>query len=249
MHLLQPTGTRSRFLSCGALLALSSLALIGCGDNMEKPVDAAAPDSPPAPTPPDARQLDASPIDGSPGIDAIATDANLPNMCDSLVDNLEPNDTAGTARVAPPDTINNDPNSTYGDWIIMACVRGTNEDWYRIEASQVTFEDSVDFEGEAAIRLRFRAKNAGLCPDVDGCDDVRLPDGPENTVTVEVYRASTMELLTSQTSTFGFLRIDGYNEYFVEDLLVRVAGPAQALYDYRMTIYMDTTHSEDECEC
>jgi hypothetical protein len=112
MHLLQRTGTRSRSRSCSALLALGSPAPIGCSDNTDPPVDAAAPDASPAP--PDASQPDAGP--------------------------------------------------------------------------------------------------------------------PDN-------------------STFGFVRINGSNAQLEDDLLVRVVGPAEALYNYRIYVFLDSTGSEDECEC
>ena len=121
MHLLQHTSMRSRLLSCSAsaLLALGSLALIGCGDNLGQPPDAAVPDAPPAPPTPDARPVDAGQIDASPtdgggtdgggtdgggtdggGIDASPTDASpadafVSTTCGSFIDEREPNDTGG----------------------------------------------------------------------------------------------------------------------------------------------------------
>lgn len=213
-------------LGIGALLALGSLAAVSCGDNLSLP--------------PDARQAP----DGGTAIDgAVAV------RCDAPVDNLEPNDTAETAPVVLPTSTGENPDSIYGDWIIEACLGNGNEDWYRIDASQLRWDLAQEFDGTASMQLHTVVAGTGVCADIAECNEVRLPDAPENTVTVSVYRASDGELLATMDNTHGVLKLTGANASFDEDLLVSVSGPPEAIYGYRLNVFLAVTGSTDECEC
>lgn len=247
-------GTSSRRLRirlwCSAFVALGAVSLIGCSDDEGTPTDAPPPvDAPQADAPQAPPDAPRTPVDAAP-IDAALVDANLPNRCDSLVDILEPNDTAGTAANVDPGDTSEDPEWVFGEWDINACVRGTNEDWYRLPSSQVRWDLAEDgYDGRPHIRLRFVAEGAHVCSHIEGCKVPSLPEAPMNTVTVEVYHAATMTMLMTQTSMSGQVRIDGRNEQLEEDILVRVVGPQEALYAYRLYAFIDSQNAEDECEC
>jgi hypothetical protein len=232
----------------GALLALGSLAAVSCGDDDSSPPDARRPadasQAEDANRPPDANR----PSDGGT-TDGGGTDGSVSAGCDDLDDSREPNDSAEAAPVVDPMSTGMNPDWIYGNWTVQACLGNGNEDWYRIDASQLRWDLSEEFDGTATIRLRTIISGTGACADNTGCNDVRLPDGPENTVTVSVYRASDKELLATSEDTHGVLKLNGRNPSFDEDLLVQVSGPAAALYQYRLTIFIDVTGSEDECEC
>jgi len=224
MKLLQRSVMRSKISV--ALLALGSLAVASCGDNLSLPPDASRP--------PDA---------------GTAIDGALAFRCDAPADDLEPNDTAETAPVVLPTSTGETPASIYGDWIIEACLGNGNQDWYRIDASQLRWDLADDFDGTPSMQLHTVIAGTGVCADIAACNEVRLPDAPENTVTVSVYRASDMELLATKDDTHGVLKLTGANASFDEDLLVSVSGPPEALYVYRLNIFLDVTGSIDECEC
>jgi hypothetical protein len=221
----------------GALLALGSLAVVSCGDDSSSPPDARRP--------PDASQA----LDASRPPDGGGTDGAVPAGCDSLGDTLEPNDTAETAPVVTPDYTGENPGWIHGGWTVEACLGNSNEDWYRINASQLRWDLAEEFDGTASLQLRTIISGTGVCADINGCNDTRLPDAPENTVTVSVYRASDKELLDTRVDTHGVVKLNGSNASFDEDLLVSVSGPAEALYGYRLNIFIDVGGSEDECEC
>lgn len=229
------------------LLALGSLAAAGCGDDDSSPPDARRP--------PDARPVaDARPAADASGIDATPADATPIDAaafhCGAFPDSLEPNDSLNEARTVAPDSIGTNPHWIYADWFVGACLSGTNEDWYRIEVSQIPYHTSEDFDGRAYMKLRASIKNTGVCAGPDECNGhVLLPEVPENTLTVSVYRASNMSLLYTGTSARGVVSLNRIDEALVEDLLISVSGPPEALYDYRLSIFIDVTGSEDECEC
>jgi hypothetical protein len=150
--------------------------------------------------------------------------------------------------VAPEYTSEN-PEWVHGGWAITACLGGGNEDWYRIPASQLRFDLDNNFEGEASIRVRGLIEGGNICAGVSGCEGEPLPALPENTLIVELYRASDKELLVTRTDTQGVVAIGSSGPDYTGDLLVRVAGPAEALYNYRLSIFIDVQGSEDECEC
>ena len=210
----------------GALLALGSLAAVSCGDNLALPPDASRP--------PDSGTT----IDG-----AVAA------RCDAPDDNLEPNDSAEAAPVVLPTSTGENPDSIYGDWIIEACLGNGNQDWYRIDASQLRWDLAPEFDGTASMQLHTVIAGTGVCADIAACNEVRLPDAPGNTLTVSVYRASDMELLATMDNTHGVLKLTGADASFDEDLLVSVSGPPEALYVYRLNVFLAVTGSIDECEC
>ena len=163
------------------------------------------------------------------------------------MDQHEPNDTAETAPVVPPNGSSAEPSWVYGNWFFDACLGGGNQDWYRLNSSQLQWDAADGFNGSPSLRLRTIISGTGVC--APSCDDELLPELPQNTVTVAVYRASDMELLRTTTSTRGLVKVQSYNASFDEDLLISVSGPPQALYGYRLSVFLDTENSEDECEC
>ena len=237
----------------GALLALGSLAVTSCGDDDSSPPDARRPpdasQAEDANRPADASQsADASGIDGAPG-DAATTDATIAFRCGSFPDSLEPNDSTETAPTVEPQYISENPEWVSGSWVVNACLGGGNEDWYRIPVSRLRFDLDQNFEGEASMRLRGLIEGSDICAGVSGCDGEELPALPENTVTVELYRASDKGLLLTRTDAQGIVATSSAGADYTGDLLVRVSGPPEALYNYRLSIFIDVQGSEDECEC
>ena len=158
------------------------------------------------------------------------------------------NDAPGTAPTLEPGFIRNEP-PVDGYWFVDACLGSANQDWYRITASQLMFEVDPAFQGTAGMRLEAILPGTGICRGREGCGQELLPLVPENTVNVDVYRASTMELVTTRRDEGGVVLIEAISEAFADDLLVNVSGPPEALYSYRLTVYIHTGGSEDECEC
>jgi hypothetical protein len=239
-------------VSLGALLALGPLAAAGCSDDASPPDASRPPDAskpPDASTPPDATgSPDASaPFDASLP-DASAIDAMVAFSCGDLPDSLEPNDTAAAAPIVQPGPIYVSPPSILAGWSMIACLSGDNEDWYKIASSQIDWEGDGGGEG-IHMQIRFFARNTGYCEGVAICSGEQLPDAPETTVSVELYNAATMQLLSSGTSAFGVVRVNGGGRIFAQDFLVRVHGPPEALYDYGLSITLTTIDGEDECEC
>lgn len=243
MNTIQTCTLHARWGLAGALLALGSLAGAGCGNGSSSPADA----RPPEARPPDARP----PADAGrpPDADPPPVDAARLAACTPDVDALEPNDTPATALLLEPSGIYDNPAWVAGSWELDACLGQANQDWYRIESSQIPFETDENFRGTATMHLDLEIDGASVCRWNDGCDVAPVPAIPENTVRVDVYRASTMELVVSETDAAGVIELHTSDEAFADDLLIRVFGPAEALYRYRLHVSIDVLGSEDECEC
>jgi hypothetical protein len=230
-----------------ALLGLGSLAAVSCGDDSSSPPDARRP--PDASQAQDAsRPADASASDGASG-DAATTDATAAFRCGSFPDSLEPNDSTDTAPTVAPEYTSENPEWVHGGWTITACLGGGNEDWYRIPASMLRFDLDNNFEGAASMRLRTLIEGSDICAGVSGCGSEPLPALPENTVTVTVHRASDKTVLFTRSDTQGVVAASGAGAEYTGDLLISVSGPPEALYNYRLTVFIDVQGSEDECEC
>jgi hypothetical protein len=157
----------------------------------------------------------------------------------STDDANEENDSAGAATVLMPagDTT---PGQLYlSVWRDNLFLCAGDEDWFAI---QTAYGDST-----VLFSIRLVAAGAGVCG--AGCDEYVPPAGPENTVTAEVYNASTMALVASQTSAEGRVWIDAFGPEFAENVLVRIYGPPVATYGYQFYSMVRSGYYEDECEC
>jgi hypothetical protein len=165
------------------------------------------------------------------------------------MDSLEPNDTLETAATVEPSIISNDPASIRGTWEVNACLGQANEDWYRIEVEQLEFDLSDDYDGHARMRLRGIVDGTGLCSDIPECGEGTLPAAPENTLIVDVYAADSMEHLYTRQDDEGVVQINALGPELDKDILVRVSGPAQALYGYQLLIFIELELGEEVCAC
>ncbi|EYF02675.1 Hypothetical protein CAP_6565 [Chondromyces apiculatus DSM 436] len=160
-------------------------------------------------------------------------------------DMYEDNDVAMTATpvpVPPPDPGN-------PDWFVDASVDAykcsSDDDWYFVKTSfSVMGNDPPDTRYWTLV---LQAAGAGSCG--ASCDDVVPPAGPQSTVTVEVYDATSMALLGTETSDVGLVRIEGYGAAFANDVVFRVSGPPEAVYEYEFRTTVRSDAFEDECEC
>ncbi|WAS97851.1 hypothetical protein [Nannocystis punicea] len=115
------------------------------------------------------------------------------------------------------------------------------DDWYRFDVAHLGY--SVHY-----LHVRALVKDAGLCG--AACGEPVIAAGPENEMTVEVYRADTRELLIAQTADGGVLAFDGYGDDYAGTLLIRVhSDTPDAQYPYRLLVDMRNYEGEDECEC
>jgi hypothetical protein len=156
-----------------------------------------------------------------------------------LDDASEDDDTAATATVLTPAG-----STTPGELYLSASrtdlfLCPSDEDWLAV---QTDFGDSP-----VLFSIRLQAAGAGYCG--AGCEEYVPPAGPENTVLVEVYDASTMALVASATNDQGRIWIDAFGPEFAHNVLVRVHGPPQATYRYQLFLMVRSGYYEDECEC
>lgn len=155
-------------------------------------------------------------------------------------DEHEPSDSPAAATAVPLEP------ALYGDteayavtWMYGSLCSG-DEDWYMVPASVFPFTPR-------SVRLRFLARDTGWCG--PSCDDVVLLPAPENTVFLELYDS------TGTVLHRGFVREHGDIEFYVgspvgdDDFHVRVYGPAEAVYSYRLYVEISNLDGEDECEC
>lgn len=126
-----------------------------------------------------------------------------------------------------------------------------DEDWYRVTTSGLGSEYGTN---NVYFHVRAMAAGASWCsptgdPEVDeGADLYDPPAGPGSTLTVEVYNATTLDLLGSGTSAVGrvWLNLGGPN--LGQDVLLRFRGPKQATYGYIFHAWAQSFDGEDECE-
>jgi hypothetical protein len=126
-----------------------------------------------------------------------------------------------------------------------------DEDWYHVTTSGLGSEYGTN---NVYFHLRAMAAGASWCsatgdPELD--EEIGLydpPAGPENTLTVEVYNATTLDLLGSGTSTVGRVWLDLGGPNLGQDVLLRFLGPKQANYGYVFHAWAQSFDGEDECE-
>jgi hypothetical protein len=116
------------------------------------------------------------------------------------------------------------------------------DDWYHVDVESLGY-------AEHYLYIRALIKDAGLCG--ADCGSPVIPAGPRHAMTVEVYRADTMELLTTRTQDDGVLSINGPGgDPYAHALLIHVFSPTvDAAYPYRLSIEVRNYDGEDECEC
>jgi hypothetical protein len=115
------------------------------------------------------------------------------------------------------------------------------DDWYRYDVENLGYVEHY-------LYIRALVENAGLCG--SDCGQPELVPGPEHAMTIEVYRAYYMQLLTSATHNGGVLVINGPGgEAYAHDLLIRVFSHTSAEYPYRLSVEIRNYDGEDECEC
>jgi hypothetical protein len=115
------------------------------------------------------------------------------------------------------------------------------DDWYHYEVESLGYMEHY-------LYIRALIEDAGLCG--GDCGQPVLPAGPQHAMTVEVYRAHDMQLLTSNTQDDGVLVINGPGgEEYARDLLIHVFSEAFAEYSYRLSVEIRNYDGEDECEC
>ena len=120
------------------------------------------------------------------------------------------------------------------------------DDWYRFNISDVEF---IFDDGEYYnLHLDAIVEGSSWCG--ENCEQPFLPADPQNTISVEVLDAETLELLDSSVNDQGRIDLEGYGDAYSHDLLVHVFGPtAEATFSYRLSFELRPYDGEDECEC
>lgn len=175
-------------------------------------------------------------LDAGLAPDAGARDGGAP--CEA--DEHEPSDSPATAAAVPLEPVSpGETEATVVSWMYGSLCSG-DEDWYMVPASAFPFSPR-------AVRVRLLARDAGWCGST--CGEIELLPAPENTVFLEVYGSSGTVLYE------GLVREDGDLEFYLgssagdDDFYMRVHGPAEAVYSYRLYIEISNIEGEDECEC
>jgi hypothetical protein len=124
---------------------------------------------------------------------------------------------------------------------IEAYLCGGEEDWYRVETEGYGFEQPT---------LELYAFIEGAEPCEPPCGGGPLESHPKHTITVEVYRADTEQLLLSQTDDGGVVVLQAVGDTYAHDLLVRVHAPAPAArYAYRFSANFHDGGLAELCGC
>lgn len=114
------------------------------------------------------------------------------------------------------------------------------EDWYYFETENLEFDDPH-------LLMFAEINDANRC--AAACGNPAVKPGPKYAMTVEVYRADTMQLLDSGTSDDGEVLLGGPGDY-LHDLLIRVYSPTpKARYPYVLWILLADGPTGDDCEC
>lgn len=159
--------------------------------------------------------------------------------CDS---SLEPNNRVETATVVAVDDLYIDPSGGEGhfsEWLSSSLCSG-DIDWYRVNASAFPFSPR-------SVRIRLLARDTGWCG--PSCQDVVLLPGPENTVFLELFDSNGDFLFAGEVSEIGDASMYVGAPVGEGDFYLRVYGPAEAVYSYRLYIEISNLDGEDECEC
>lgn len=116
------------------------------------------------------------------------------------------------------------------------------DDWYHFDVASLGYTEHY-------LYIRALIKDAGLCG--ADCGSPVIPAGPRHAMTIEVYRADTMQLLTSRTDDDGVMSINGPGgDDYAHQLLIHVFSPTlDAAYPYRLSVQVRNYDGEDECEC
>jgi hypothetical protein len=118
----------------------------------------------------------------------------------------------------------------------------SEDDWYHFDVEALGYE--VHY-----LYVRALIEDAGLCG--ADCDQPVIPAGPEHAMTIEIYAAEDMQLLSTTTQEDGVLAINGPGgDAYAHQLLIRVFSPTpKAEYRYRLSVQVRNYDGEDECEC
>lgn len=119
---------------------------------------------------------------------------------------------------------------------------GGEDDWYRFPASSAGFTTLF-------FAVRAEARGADHCG--PRCENLVLPDAPENSITIEVFDETQTILFASQSDLDGTLRFDVRLDdvEYTGDFLIHVTGAAEATYPYTLHLWAQPEDGEDECEC
>src|SRR5689334_11718767 len=171
------------------------------------------------------------PSEGERSIPADDEGSGPPERCRDI-DEWEPNDSFKQAYHVEWEMIE------FRTAKLSAYLCPSEEDWY-------FFETDLGLE-EPSFSAGVLVKNAEHCE----CKGQILPSGPENTVTIEAYRADTMELLTSRTSDHGNVAlIEERNDDYAHNVLIRVFSPTKAEFPYTVGASFFSGGAGDDCEC
>jgi hypothetical protein len=136
-----------------------------------------------------------------------------------------------------------DPGFFYKYAHADACHGAGDDDWYFIKTSEGLAENTL-------LRIRARIAPIGSCASNGGaCDEYLLPPSPDNTVTIELYDATTHMAIGGATNDQGYAKAYGAGTAFANDVLVRVVGPANVSWQYTLDVLLRGGDYEDECEC
>ena len=174
------------------------------------------------------------PVDGAPAMDGGAGVA-----CEGA---LEPDDTAATATVVSLEDMYINAAGTEGyfnEWLSSSLCSG-DIDWYRVNASAFPFSPRD-------VRIRLLARDTGWCG--ASCQDVVLLPGPENTVFIELFDSNGDFLFEGDVSEIGDAGLYVGAPVGEGDFYLRIYGPAEAVYSYRLYIEISNVDGGDECEC
>ncbi|EDM78188.1 hypothetical protein PPSIR1_00605 [Plesiocystis pacifica SIR-1] len=168
--------------------------------------------------------------------DTTETTGGLDCLAD---DSFEDNDVEADAALVPWQANN-------GFWIEtdFEATLCEDEDWYAFDLDVNMLDgDPSNF----ALFLDIIVQGSSWCG--SGCEEPELPAAEENTISIELYEASTMNLLVAQTSQKGRINVDKSGAVYGQDLILRVYGPAVVNYLYDVSFNVRFDAVEDECEC
>jgi hypothetical protein len=111
------------------------------------------------------------------------------------------------------------------------------EDWY-------LFETDLGY-AQPNFTVIVLVKNEDFCQ----CQGPILSPGPEHALTVETYRADTMELLDTRTDDDGQIGFGNIDVDYGHNVFVRVLSPTKAEYPYRLSASIFDGPTGDDCEC
>lgn len=124
---------------------------------------------------------------------------------------------------------------------ISAYLCAGEDDWYRFDT------DSIDYENPWLTVLAL-IEGAGPCG--GNCGDPVIKEGPKHAMTIELYRADTMQLISSGTGDMGVIGFELRLDLEGTDLLIHVFSPTHnAKYSYDLFVSYADGPPGDTCEC